>query len=355
MRPSATVPFAGRRPIAVADAQAVAPVTSEFLGEHFPEHAFPPVAEREQDYRRCCERGYATMGQTRVAITGLARNLADVLPTTIRRIERLRSLFADSRVVVYENDSTDATKLLLQNWAASDDRVQIMLEDCRDPRNPPKRCTHRAERMARYRQRCQQMVLDTCGHFDATIVIDLDVAGGWSEDGVASSFGYRDWDFIGSNGLIFRREGMRINTTRQYDMWALRFDADFSPIPTAHAARYVYARGEPLVPVTCCFGGLGIYRMEAYRHGRYGTTDTEHAGFHRELIRAGFPRLYLNPSQILVYGRRHRFGDPVVAAVRRAWESISGRPATPWVFGPGRRQPVTSPAPAPAAIQRRAV
>jgi hypothetical protein len=321
------------RPTASASAAEPLVPPPDFLGECFPEHAFPPAAGREQDYRRTCERGYATMARSRVAITGLARNLAAVLPATIRRIERLRRLFADTRVIVYENDSTDATKLLLQAWAAHDGKVHVTLEDCRDPRNPPKRCVQRAERMARYRQRCQEIVLETCSHFDATIVIDLDVAGGWSEDGVANSFGHRDWDFIGSNGLIYRRDGLRINEVRQYDMWALRFDADLSPIPTAQARKYVYARGEPLVPVTCCFGGLGIYRMEAFRHGRYGTTDTEHAGFHRELIRQGFGRLYLNPSQILIYGRRHRFGDPFVAALLRAWEVLGGRPEVPWIFG----------------------
>lgn len=350
MRPRDTVPFTARRTDGGA-ATSVPPACPDFLGERFPELAFPPAAGREQDYRRACERGYATMARSRVAITGLARNLAAVLPTTIRRIERLQSFFADSRVVVYENDSTDATKLLLQKWAASDGRVHVTLEDCRDPRNPPRRCAHRAERMARYRQRCQQLVLETCGHFDVTIVIDLDVAGGWSEDGVANSFGHHDWDFIGSNGLIYRRDGLRINATRQYDMWALRFDPELSPIPTSQAGRYLYTRGEPLVPVTCCFGGLGIYRMDAYRHGRYGTTDTEHAGFHREMIRQGFPRLFLNPSQILIYGRRHRCGDPFVAAVARAWATLRGRPATPWIFGPHRR--TAAPAQADTAAHRR--
>ena len=349
MSPPATVPFSARPPSAPDAGRRGAISPPDFLGERFPEHAFPPASRLEHDYRRCCERGYAAMAKSRVAITGLARNLADVLPTTIRRIERLRGLFADSRVIVYENDSTDATKLLLQKWAAGDEGVHVTLEDCHDPRNPPKRCVHRAERMARYRQRCQEIVLETCGHFDATIVIDLDVTGGWSEDGVANSFGHRDWDFIGSNGLVYRREGLQINSLRQYDMWALRFDAECTPIPTAQACRFVYGRGEPLVPVTCCFGGIGIYRMEAYRHGRYGTTDTEHVGFHRAMIDAGFARLFLNPSQILVYGRRHRFGDPFVAAVRRAWESMTGQPAVPWIFGSRRRDAVSRPLPADTA------
>ena len=310
---------------------------TDFSGILFPEEAFPPRAEWAAEYRRRCERGYARMAGMRIAITGLARNLATVLPTTIPRIERLCSRFADHRIVVYENDSTDATKSILTSWADANRRVDVTIEDCRDPRNPGTRCLARVARMARYRQQCQERVLDRCGDFDAAIVIDLDVQGGWSADGIANSFGHDDWDFIGSNGLVYRREGLCVNALRQYDMWALRFDADLTPISTAHAGRYVYHRGEPLVPVTCCFGGMGIYRMEAYRHGHYGLRDLEHAVFTRSLIDAGFSRLFLNPSQILIYGRRHRFGDSWIRSLLAACGTVAGVPAEPWLFPTERR------------------
>ncbi len=304
----------------------------DFLGTQFPEDAFPPQPELSAAYHQTCGRGYAAMAGMRVAITGLARNIGDVLPLTIERIERLASRFANYRVILYENDSTDETKPLLVRWANSNPRVIVTMEDCHDPANPTTRCLARAERMARYRERCQALVLEHCKDFDATIVLDLDVAGGWSEDGVANSFGQRDWDFIGTNGLIYRREGLRINALRQYDMWALRLDERLTPIPTAQASRYVYHRGEPLVPVTSCFGGMGIYRMDAYRQGRYGAADCEHAVFHRHLIEGGFCRLFLNPSQIVVYGRRHRFGDTAIASLLRGWGTVAGRVSQRWLF-----------------------
>lgn len=305
----------------------------DFAAEDFPEAAFPPADAVADTYRATCARGRSRMAQLRVAVTGLARNLGHVLPATIRRIERLTSLFADARVIVYENDSTDDTKRLLRSWAAADRRVHVTLDDCRDPQNPSTRCLARAERMARYRERCQEVVLDRCGGFDAVIVLDLDVAGGFSIEGVANSFGHDDWDFIGSNGLIYRREGLAINQLRQYDMWALRFDAALSPLSSKCGCRYVYARGTPLVPVTSCFGGMGLYTLDAFRQGRYGAADCEHAIFHRRLIDAGHDRLFLNPSQILVYGRRHRSGDPLVAAGLRAVGWITGRPAEAWNCG----------------------
>lgn len=298
---------------------------ADFLGSWFPEQAFPPAAGTAASYELACRRGYAAMAATRVAITGLARNLGGVLPLTIRRIENLGRWFADYRVIVFENDSTDGTRLELKRWAVDNRRVEVVCEDRHDPVNPTTRCLARAERMATYRRGCQERVLGTCGRFDYTLIVDLDILGGWSVDGIANSFGHPGWDFIGSNGLVYRRRGLAMNQPRQYDTWALRFDDALTPLSTVAAGGMVYARGEPPVRVTSCFGGLGIYTMDAYRAGRYATDDLEHATFHRAMIAAGYERLFLNPSQLVVYGRRHRFGDRAMGLLLDGWAAVSGR------------------------------
>ncbi len=58
------------------------------------------------------------MRQQRVVMAGLARNVAHILGQTIRRVEHLGSQFGDYRVVIYENDSSDATRERLRSWAA---------------------------------------------------------------------------------------------------------------------------------------------------------------------------------------------------------------------------------------------
>jgi hypothetical protein len=323
---------------------------ADFTGAVFPEHVFPPLLDTAEDYYAACRRGYALMAGSRVAIAGLARNVAEVLPLTIRRIENLARCFADYRVVVFENDSRDNTKLLLARWARGNRRVLVTSEDLADPVNPTTRCLDRAARMAFYRGRCQETVLDQCGRYDATILIDFDVQGGFSIDGIASSFGYPGWDFVGSNGLICRRAGLQMNALRQYDTWALRFDAALTPLSTMAAGGMVYDRGAALVPVTSCFGGLGIYAMDAYAAGRYGTDDLEHATFHRAMIAQGYPRLFLNPSQLVIYGRRHRFGDRFAAALLRGWARLHGRAGSDELFARSRR---LSAGPAPAATRSR--
>jgi hypothetical protein len=298
---------------------------ADFEGPAFPEHAFPPDPAGAEAYFATCRRGYAAMANLRVVITGLARDLGPVLPVTIQRIENLGRCFADYRVVVYENDSRDETCSGLVRWAARNRRVELITEVRADPVNPPTRCLARAARMAAYRRRCQEAVLAGCADFDAAIIFDFDILGGFSRDGIASSFGQPGWDFVGSNGLIYRRHGLVMNVLRQYDTWALRFDDELTPLSTAAAGGLVYDRGGPLVPVTSCFGGLGIYTMDAFRAGRYGTNDLEHATFHRSLRAAGFGRLFLNPSQLVVYGRRHRFGDRLAAGLARLAGADGGR------------------------------
>jgi len=290
---------------------------ADFSGPVFPEHAFPPPADLAEDYFAACRRGYAAMADTRLAITGLARNVGEILPLTIRRIENLARCFADVRIVVYENDSSDNTPLMLGRWARANRAVTVVSESRSDPVNPATRCLERARRMAIYRRRCQQEICEQPGGFDMVMLLDFDIQGGFSIDGIASSFGQPGWDFVGANGLICRRHGLRMNALRQYDTWALRFDRALTPLSTASAGGLVYERGGPLVPVTSCFGGLGLYTSAAYAAGIYTGDDLEHASFHRSLLERGHERLYLNPSQLVVYGRRHRFGDRLVAALLR--------------------------------------
>jgi hypothetical protein len=52
------------------------------------------------------------------------------------------------------------------------------------------------------------------------------------------------------------------------------------------------------VLVASAFGGLCIYRTEAYLQGTYdGVKDCEHVPYHASIAKATGQHLYLNPSQ----------------------------------------------------------
>lgn len=298
----------------------------------FDESAFPAYSRYRQEYRERVARGYQAMRDSRVVIAGLARDLGHILPLTMKRIERLGELFADYRVVTYENDSVDDTFPLLQNWSNQNARVSVISESRSDPVNQPTRCLSRAARMAYYRSQCQSYINDNHGDFDTVILVDMDLEGGWSYDGIADTYGRQGWDFVGTYGVIFRRVWLSPNNISHYDAWAYRRDDNFTPLETHEVNRIHFVRGEPLHAVSSCFGGLGIYQMEAYQAGVYDGSDTEHVTFHRVMRKRGFTRTFLNPSQIAVYGRKHRTWDAVAARVIQLIDAMPGRPSTQWQY-----------------------
>jgi glycosyltransferase involved in cell wall biosynthesis len=290
----------------------------------FPEYAFAVSEEHAALYRERVVRGRQRMRASRVVIAGLVRNAIDVLPATIERVERLCAAFADFRVVVYENDSIDGTRELLAAWAAGVSKVTAVSDVLSSPVNPKTRCNERGERMADCRNRYRDLVAQQFSDFDHVIVIDLDVPGGWSEDGIANTFGWDDWDFVGANGIILQRVHLRFNTWLHYDAWAFREQGSFEPMPAPLVNNFSWRRGEPLVPVYSCFGGLGIYRMPAFLSAIYAGGDCEHVALHRGMRSAGFDRLFLNPSQLVFYGRKVKTLEGVVRLYNGVRSAYSG-------------------------------
>jgi hypothetical protein len=288
----------------------------------FPEHIFPVPAEHAALYAERVMRGRERMRGSRVVIAGLVRNSIEVLPTMIERVERLAGTFADCRVVVYENDSADGTRELLAAWAAGATRVTAVSEVLDSPVNPKTRSIERGQRMAEYRNRYHSLIAERFAEFDHVIVVDLDMPFGWSEDGIANTFGWDGWDFVGANGIILQRVHMRFNSWLHYDAWAFRQHGSYEPMPAPLVNNFEWQRGEPLVPVYSCFGGVGIYRMPAFLSAQYEGGDCEHVALHRGMREVGFDRLFLNPSQLVFYGRKVKSLESMVRlynTVRRAY------------------------------------
>lgn len=303
--PTATVPAAERPASATA-----ATDTSDLT--YFPEARFQPSAANRAAYLRALTAGYSTMRNQRVVLAGLARDVAWVLPRTMARLERLGSLFADYRIVIYENDSADETLDMLTRWARENRRVTVLSEERHDPVNIPIRCLQRAERMAYYRNQYREYIVDRYSDYDAVGVVDTDLEGGWSYDGVAHTFGHMEWDAVGSYGILYKRRGLQSNRAIHFDAWAFRAAGSHEPLSNSVVNSMQWERGEPFVPVTSCFGGLAVYRMPAFSSSEYDGHDAEHVGLHRRMAASGHGRIFLNPSQITLYGRRWRKLDGLV-------------------------------------------
>ena len=271
-----------------------------------PRHSFSVPREYDNADVEPITRGRERMRAGTAVICGLARNVAVELPNTIARIERLGELFADYRVLIYENDSVDETKNILFRWQLTNARVSILSEIRNDPVNLPVRCRHRATRMATYRNQCRDYVAAHWDSFDYVVIIDTDLAGGWDFDGIAHTFGHDDWDFVGSYGVLHVCSWSHLDRLVHYDAWAFRRYGTYVAIPTKTVNRMHWRLGSRMLPVFSCFGGLGVYRMDAVLASRYSGEDCEHVTFHRRMRRRGFGRMFLNPNQITFYGRKVR-------------------------------------------------
>jgi hypothetical protein len=267
---------------------------------NFPESQFPCRPEFLDEYHRRVELGRQRMARRRLVVCGLCRNVRHFLPRLAARIECLGGMFRDYRVVLFENDSTDATLEFLQDWQQSNPLVHLLSETLGHIRYPQIRCSERATRMAEYRNRCQRYAIDNFGDFDDVLVTDTDLAGGWSFDGLADTFGQDDWDFVGSYGLL-RVQHPQHSELLQFDAWAFRALGHPDAHDNIEVNSMVFDRGEPLLPVLSCFGGMGVYRMEAWKSAEYGGPDCEHNILHARMRDRGFGRIFLNPSQIALY------------------------------------------------------
>jgi hypothetical protein len=268
----------------------------------FPEGDFPCGPAEEAAYRRQVELGRERMRESSVVFCGLCRDVRPFLPRLAARVERLGAMFRDYRVVMYENDSADATREFLTDWRAGNPRVEVLGGPVGVASSHQTRGPARVEWLARCRNLYREHVVAASAGFDHAIVIDTDLAGGWTYEGIAHTFGADDWDMVGSYGLVRHPDSRHGRLRfRHHDIRAFRPAAGTSARALVDQTTLHLPRGAPLLPVESCFGGLAVYRMACLLAAAYGDDDCEHVIFHEALRRAGLGRQFLNPSQIVLY------------------------------------------------------
>jgi hypothetical protein len=257
---------------------------------------------------RPLEQVKAELASRRILFLGTARDCAAALPAAIRRLGELGGLFASHAIMVFENDSKDATGELLDAWAA-EGRLTSLREPGLHARMPL-----RTERLAHARNRLLDRALaeDLAGRFDYVCWADLDglVGERFDTDGFLSNFTLDEvWDAV-----------FPVSWPLYYDLWALREDtiaptdymhdtecrvnAVLGDAGKLHAATQQLqpARMRGWLPVRSAFGGFGLYKAGIVARGRYvgllrGREVCEHVPYHEALGRAG-ARLYINPRCI---------------------------------------------------------
>ena len=251
----------------------------------------------------------------------IVRDAEKGLKHNIPVIDRICKAFSDYKIVVFENDSIDDTKALLQKWMdASPEKVYAYMSD-RDatPTIPahskaeanPFFSRKRIGRMAALRNQYMNLIWDKQWQADYLMVVDLDVAG-IDYEGVMSSFkSEREWDAVTAFGHSM---GTTLHS-RYHDTYALTLFGDDSVQTETRISELrnqlaSFGNGHQWIRVESAFGGLAIYRMEAVQGIHYEVMENndsrvevlcEHYSIFYQMRERGFDRFYINPEMKVKY------------------------------------------------------
>lgn len=245
-----------------------------------------------------------------ILIAGTARNVERFIKSDI---DSLRSSFSDFKKVhflIVESDSSDGTLTKLTQLKSENIAFDFITLGNLSNTHPK-----RTERIAFCRNKVIDALLSNQQYSDINYVAvaDLDsVNAKLTREGVRSCWDLEvDWGGITAN-----------QTDEYYDIWALRHDywnADDCWIQRKELERftstlfaenlsilskkiYISPATSP-IKVHSAFGGLAIYKREAFVSSRYiglredGSEICEHVPFHHQMEGSGF-QLFINPKML---------------------------------------------------------
>lgn len=242
---------------------------------------FPIAKGTESKYERSIDIGENYARSKKIIITSLLRDVVDRLPEIRRKAEKVGSLFADYRILIVENDSTDGTREALLRWSSQNPKVTILgcgynANECKLPKMP-KTQGHgvdrpRIEKMVKLRNIYLDEIKKSYppNEWPYTIMWDLDMIGSIYLDGISHTMGllstHPNVSCVCAYGIY--RWGM---TTLFYDTYALLHLGESFHIDdkTIHDIRKgwweaKYQRGDDPFEVDSCFSGFAIYRTRSF-------------------------------------------------------------------------------------------
>lgn len=261
--------------------------------------------------------------ESSIIICSIVRNAEKGLRRNIPVINELCRHFRDYRIVVYENDSVDATKVLLKDWMKQDpNHVTALLNDTDASKTIPSAISvnvnpffshKRIDKMAHIRNYYLDYVEKNNLSADYLMVVDLDVSQLFV-DSILSSFSAEaiEWDVVTAFGYSTSPSLKK----RYHDTYALvEYGKENVPQTekSIHDAALDMAnkmKDGKWIRVFSAFGGLAIYRFACIKDLRYQVLDNndsrvevrcEHYSLYSQMAERGFDKVFINPQMKLKY------------------------------------------------------
>ena len=240
-----------------------------------------------------------------VIIYGTIRDIENDFNMSFLNIDILTELFNEVFIIIFENDSQDNTRKLLEKWyeiQSHNVKKHIILKNDLEKLYPL-----RAHRLAYCRNYILNYIVDNNLHhkYEYAIHCDLDDRF-WSVDfeSIKTCFQYdsNEWDVMTC-----------VNKNRKYyDFWALRCEkswfninifscdannVDYNTKIDSFEALIKNTNGP--IPTTSSFNGIGVYKLKSLINCRYNADyeckkcnnvnrgcweDNDHIGLHRQMI-----------------------------------------------------------------------
>lgn len=217
----------------------------------------------------------------KVLICGVCRDVEKPLPHTIKIIEQIGALFSDYKVIVYENNSQDATCEILKNWVHENSKVFALSEKIgkSDLENQiinfKEGDFFRPELIARARNIVLERAMsDQYNEFTYVIWMDMDFKIPPAFEGFIEIFtSDKEWDAVLAYGID--------PPGTFWDWYAFR-DAAY-PIGSELLGNFWWYMPKIIhldktmdwYPVYSAFGGCGIYKKESIKDCWYSAVVTE--------------------------------------------------------------------------------
>lgn len=278
------------------------------------------------------------LGDINVVLCGPTINSASYIKKRLEYLSKLASLFKSLDIVIYENDSSDATCEILEKMEEQG-IIKLISE-----KGISKRLGLRTVIIAHGRNQLANYVRDK-NQYDYMIMVDLDC---FSDIDLISSIkgafcnDRTTWDVLTGNC-----------PSRYYDIWALRINRNqWTPIHSkiwrlcldydiwdmiSHRSQMgkkeklfhtkTYQKqippSFPLIAVTSAFNGIGIYKVSVIKDcvyngytrecscskyhvkGRCRGITCEHISFHTDIINKNNGRIFICPQLLITDQKEH--------------------------------------------------
>ena len=234
-----------------------------------------------------------------IIINGVCRNISKYIFNSFHKFIYLTQYFYKCSIIIYENDSTDDTLKLLNDYKNKFNNINIIILSEKNINGSiTQRISHARNSILKY--------IDTNKlNPDYLITLDMDdILLDFKCDSILYPFEENiKWSMFGGNSEIY------------YDMWALRtlkepykdFWKDkkinnkiIVPIDKILESYFKISKDSKPLSVFSCFNGIGIYKYKDIINCYYNGDNTcEHIQFHQNMIKKNNAKLFIHPKLIV--------------------------------------------------------